>query len=1172
LEFLHLLPALAAVSFVVISRPPSWLFAMLFAVPAIWLGQVLSLGGGVQSRGLGMLVAYGLPGLSLVVGYLAHRACRTRSRLLLVPLGFALAFALHMASRRFYPRTYAEVHDYLFGVEALLIVAAVAAVIVRPLATERPRWMPVVWSLALLVPGLLASRKLFELTPAPVEALRAIYGRSGFHLARLSRWRGRLSGSRPETPRDDQVLDALRLWDNHADAFETRLDELLPDRRRLNLLMITIDTLRPDRLGCFGGKDLTPNIDALGARGVVFRRTWAQYPSTHFSSESLFHGRYPTASRLWRTMTRRASSSAISKALPTLLAENGLRTGAAIAFTDAWLEGPVFKESMRSFELVNPDRRGAPAMDAEYFVDSARSALDQFEGDRFFLWVHLFEPHHPYLFHEGITEGDDDQARYDGEVRYADREVGRLLDHLRAKGLSDDTIVVLASDHGEAFGEHGGHYHASSLYEEQIRVPMIVAVPGVSPHVVEQPVEVVDLHGTLQRLMDLQIRTTVQSTDLSPLIVEPGRHEDRFPGIVLAELPNDVKELSAAATNLAAIVRDGWKLIRHLDEGWSELYDLTTDPHETIDLASKEPDRKRALEAALRSLLDANERFDRPRPIADERAESRDRVEAALIATDPFQRSLGVSEAGARGLEELGPDILAMAADESEFGEIRYQAFNLAAEWQVEGWRKVLRDFAHDENPVLRWAANRVAAGPKGETQALLRELDFLWRRGERGLWTQRLRERLGDRYLSPDVKRVALGELRLLPLPVTRYLAMHLLAGWDPGFDHEVRESLRALLAEPELEALARARRELTNADEAVAQARHQAAVEAFDRSLAALPAQTSALPIQLRRLESLCALADPDRTLAALDQLEDALADEQLARRGEYWSDIERRVDEIRSWDPSRGLLPESLAVKITGIVVEPSAFRFVWPGQTFKIKLRIDHEGDRGLPGGDWCRSARIRVIWSQYGKEGETYGSEGLLDRGLLPGEHDDYDLTVMAPQVPGGWLGRVIINQQDGARFHVHEGTPSVFGITVFDPDLPIPPGTLSAGEIHANFAPEVGVEDWILSDEALWVMGVCTTYNASIISRPFVFKGQIQSLFLEMGWLSTVEGADVVRLEFVPMDGAPEHPPQIVHISRDGEHGLTPPLAFPKLEGRYRLRLMIGVRQGTFEIMKLTFQ
>ncbi len=251
----------------------------------------------------------------------------------------------------------------------------------------------------------------------------------------------------------------------------------------------------------------------------------------------------------------------------------------------------TFSETNFDFEYVKFE-----FIDAQRRVDQLLAYYDTVKPQRSFVWVHFFEPHEPYVAHEGFPFGSGDIDRYDSEIAYTDAAVGRLVQEVRAR--RPGTIVIVAADHGEEFDEHGGRYHGSSLYDEQLRIPLIISIPGVPPRLVDGQVELFDVTPTVLNLLDISVPVRMRGTDLGPWLATPPAPAARLPP-AFAEL-EDKRMVSVA----------GEKLICDMRLGLCAYYDLTTDPHERHNLAEERPERVAYLHGLLDGWLDAHLQFE----------------------------------------------------------------------------------------------------------------------------------------------------------------------------------------------------------------------------------------------------------------------------------------------------------------------------------------------------------------------------------------------------------------------------------------------------------------------------------------------------------------------------------------------------------------------------------
>jgi arylsulfatase A-like enzyme len=379
---------------------------------------------------------------------------------------------------------------------------------------------------------------------------------------------------------------------------------------RGNLLVVLIDTTRADALGVadLDRPSRTPNIDALAARGAYFTRAYAQAPNTARSVPSIMASRLPSqiaVDQRFKNFPRTLDDNVL---LFELLASHGLETR-GFASHYSFNVNPGIRQGFGSF-----DNRGATPMEssgneiaAPQVIPRAIEALDELSAakTRFAMFVHLFEPHSAYLTHpETPARGSSMRARYQGEVAFADRWLGVLLDALDARGLAGDTAVVLLSDHGEAFGEHrvagrAVYYHGRTLYDEVLRVPLIIAVPGLEPQRIDTPVMLIDLAPTVLEILGASRPPSFLGRSLAgALLGEPLEPRPLFSELIPAPYWNHSAK--------AMITGDGaHKLILRLSpERRAELYDLAADPGEARDLARKDPERLEALTGPLVKLIE----------------------------------------------------------------------------------------------------------------------------------------------------------------------------------------------------------------------------------------------------------------------------------------------------------------------------------------------------------------------------------------------------------------------------------------------------------------------------------------------------------------------------------------------------------------------------------------
>jgi arylsulfatase A-like enzyme len=277
-----------------------------------------------------------------------------------------------------------------------------------------------------------------------------------------------------------------------------------------NILLITIDTLRSDHLGSYGYPHPTsPALDAIAGSGTRFVNAWAHAPSTRYSMPAILTGRLPLDVRYDTSHPGWPGLLPAETTLAERLKLLGFTTG-AITNYDYFQESRRMNQGFDEYDNQNqrlhrPVAGHGPeetqGSSSEEQTNKAIQFVDRHAGQRWFLWVHYYDPHAGYATHPEVPSfGTDDIGRYDGEIRFTDLHIGRLIDKLKARGLYDRTIVAFTGDHGEGFGEHGITRHGYHLYAAQTRVPIVIRTPGLGPRVSTTPAGHVDLVPTLVNL------------------------------------------------------------------------------------------------------------------------------------------------------------------------------------------------------------------------------------------------------------------------------------------------------------------------------------------------------------------------------------------------------------------------------------------------------------------------------------------------------------------------------------------------------------------------------------------------------------------------------------------------------------------------------------------------
>jgi len=487
-------------------------------------------------------------------------------------------------------------------------------------------------------------------------------------------------------------------------AWFARPPHLAPAR---NVLLITIDTLRADHLGCYGDRSAaTPVLDRLAARGVRFATAIAQAPLTAPSHASILTGRTPP-----RHGVRDNGTFVLPDDVPTLAG-----TFRAAGYeTAAFVSGYPLERRYglaRGFDTYDdrfPHGDDARAAYIERRADQTTAVVLQWlnrrsrgSGGRWFLWVHYFDPHAPYQPPPESAARVAGRA-YDGEIAFVDTQIGVLLGRLEESGELARTLVVATADHGESLGEHGELTHGVFVYDATLRVPLIVAGPGVSAGLVSM---------TVARGID--VAPTVW--DLAGVAIPPGTDgrslRDALSGRSMSDAPAYAEALFCRLhlgwAPLHAWRTSRWKLV---DAPRSELYALDSDPGEKLNRADQEPETRALLLRPLHAVV-AGDRW-AARPAADAGASERlaalgylGGTESVPLAASPRDPKDGVelinrleraiAEAHAHP-ESSARELAAVLAEEPGFALARrYRAIALAAARDFSGAVAELRTLERD--------------------------------------------------------------------------------------------------------------------------------------------------------------------------------------------------------------------------------------------------------------------------------------------------------------------------------------------------------------------------------------------------------------------------------------------------------------------------------------------
>jgi arylsulfatase A-like enzyme len=361
----------------------------------------------------------------------------------------------------------------------------------------------------------------------------------------------------------------------------------------VNIIILSVDTLRADRLGCFGYKQATsPNLDKLVKKGLLFPNALTNVPLTNPSFASLFTSHYPHETGAIR------NGIPMVDGFPTLamvMKKHGYNTAAVIS---NWPLKRHLSKLDLGFDLYDDDFHDKRWVffnnerDAEEVTERAVKWIEDGPKEPFFAWIHYSDPHAPYLKHQGFEfdSGGINSSNYDSEVAYTDHYIGDLLLKLEQKGLLSRSLVVFISDHGESLGEHDYIGHGRNLYQPSLRVPLALIGPGLTPGTrSDAAVQLLDLEPTILSYAGIKAKLTMRGLDLMPFI----RGEKPWPDRTLyfETYPGAAPQVPGAEKMLDQPI---WVGSRHGTskimfsvryQKW-ELYDLVTDPAELHNLVN----------------------------------------------------------------------------------------------------------------------------------------------------------------------------------------------------------------------------------------------------------------------------------------------------------------------------------------------------------------------------------------------------------------------------------------------------------------------------------------------------------------------------------------------------------------------------------------------------------
>jgi arylsulfatase A-like enzyme/Flp pilus assembly protein TadD len=511
--------------------------------------------------------------------------------------------------------------------------------------------------------------------------------------------------------------------------------------RPLNVVIVTVDTLRPDHLHSYGYPNIeTPALDGIAQRGVLFENAVAQTPLTPPSHASIFTGQNPNVHKVRNTGGFVLQSSA--RPLARILQEQGWDTAAFVG-------SAVLKKlfgfnngfNLYDDEMPRPGKRSQfredPERKASVVVDRAIGWVNQRKPDKpFLLWVHVYDPHIPYNPPPEFARKYKGRL-YDGEIAYTDQQLARLFEAVGKVSPADKTIIAVLSDHGESLGEHGEETHGVFIYDSTLRVAFMMAGPGIPAGLrVKQQARTIDFLPTLLAVMGGRAADDVQGLNLAPTFSEkPVATDISYAETLYPKMNMNWSELRAIRTNR-------WKYIR---APRPELYDLTTDPREINNVIQQHAPEVQKFEAQIRHLISPS-------------GDGNEKVDTAMLDTRVMDqlRSFGyLAGGGGRSFELTGTgvdpkdriDILRLI-DEAESGQT-----TLPEPKRIELLKKAIS--ADPQNPSLYYQlGGRLEKNDRYEEALQLYRVAL-----SKGIESSRLHSRIADLLLRRGEKDAAITE-----------------------------------------------------------------------------------------------------------------------------------------------------------------------------------------------------------------------------------------------------------------------------------------------------------------------------------------------------------------------------------------------------------------------------
>jgi arylsulfatase A-like enzyme len=398
------------------------------------------------------------------------------------------------------------------------------------------------------------------------------------------------------------------------------------------ILFVTWDTVRADHVSAYGyPRPTTPTFDALAAEGLLFERFIVPQSTTLPTHVSLFTGAHPDEHGVLANSASGRRRFVAPEQLPPLaqhLHEAGYWTAAFVSSTPL----KDFSGIATGFQAWSqPEGRQRPGMRT---TEEALSWLEEVPEDRpFLLWVHYYDPHHPYrmppgyqgkvpdvdavdvlLEERGLLTGEQEMdervkgriERYDAEIRYVDKQLADLLAALETRGFSDDTVVVVAGDHGEGLGQHD-HLQHGLVWPEQTAAPLAIRAPGTAPRRVKTLTSAQDVLPTLASVADLPDEARLLAGASGRNVLDHPEGQESVPILTRTSM-RQLKELKGHPAHgggnhdMAWALHTDTEMLVYVPEGEHELYDTTTDPYATKNIAGERPERVAELVKQIEAL------------------------------------------------------------------------------------------------------------------------------------------------------------------------------------------------------------------------------------------------------------------------------------------------------------------------------------------------------------------------------------------------------------------------------------------------------------------------------------------------------------------------------------------------------------------------------------------